>query len=443
MSAAGSPSTCALAGTPLAGARAGIDACVHCGFCLQSCPTYLALEDENDSPRGRVVLMRGLLEGTLEPQDRDVRLHIDRCLGCRACESACPSGVPYGDLLEVTRATLVEQRPLPLAARAMLAVFARRAPLRAAMVMARALRATRVASLLARLPGRVGFAFAMLDATRRPAPAPAYPVPANDARGTVALLDGCVMEGLFAETNRATARVLAVNGFGVMPAPGQQCCGALHAHAGDLVGARALARANIVAFERAGADLVAVNSAGCGAMCKSYGHLLADDPEWGARAAAMAERVRDVSELLAEAGPTAARGTPRRVTYDAPCHLLHAQRVGDPPRRVLAAVGGLDVVPLTDADQCCGGAGMYGLLQPAISAAVLAPKLRNISDTGAEYVATGNPGCLMQIGAGMKRAGIPARAIHPVDLLDAAYATDVAVGRAAVLLTDHARRPAS
>ncbi|MHB2033011.1 MAG: 4Fe-4S dicluster domain-containing protein, partial [Gemmatimonadaceae bacterium] len=140
MSAAGSPSTCALAGTPLAGARAGIDACVHCGFCLQSCPTYLALEDENDSPRGRVVLMRGLLEGTLEPQDRDVRLHIDRCLGCRACESACPSGVPYGDLLEVTRATLVEQRPLPLAARAMLAVFARRAPFRAAMVKARALR---------------------------------------------------------------------------------------------------------------------------------------------------------------------------------------------------------------------------------------------------------------------------------------------------------------
>jgi len=441
--ATGSPPACALPGTPLAGARAGIDACVHCGFCLQSCPTYLALEDENDSPRGRVVLMRGLLEGTLMPQDPDVRSHIDRCLGCRACETACPSGVPYGDLLEATRATLVEQRPLPLAARAMLAVFARRAPLRAAMGMARALRATRLASLLSRLPGRAGFAFAMLDATRRPVAAPAYPVPASDARGTVALLDGCVMEGLFAGTNRATARVLAVNGFGVVPAPGQQCCGALHAHAGDLAGARALARANITAFERAGTDLVAVNSAGCGAMCKSYGHLLADDREWAARAAAMAARVRDVSELLAEAGPTTARGAARRVTYDAPCHLLHAQRVSDPPRRVLAAVGGLDVVPLADADQCCGGAGMYGLLEPAISAAVLAPKLRNISDTGAAYVATGNPGCLMQIGAGMKRAGMSARAIHPVDLLDAAYAADVAVGGARVLLTSHARRPAS
>ncbi|OYV72858.1 MAG: hypothetical protein B7Z72_03820, partial [Gemmatimonadetes bacterium 21-71-4] len=242
---------------------------------------------------------------------------------------------------------------------------------------------------------------------------------------------------------RATARVLAVNGFGVMPAPGQQCCGALHAHAGDPAGARVLARANIAAFERAGADVVAINSAGCGAMCKSYGHLLADDPGWAGRATAMAARVRDVSELLAEAGPTAAQGAPRRVTYDAPCHLLHAQRVSDPPHRVLAAVDGLDVVPLADADQCCGSAGLYSLIEPAISAAVLAPKLRNISDTGADYVATGNPGCLMQIGAGMKRAGMPARAIHPVDLLDAAYATDVAVGRAAVLLTDHARRPAS
>lgn len=423
---AGSPPACALPGTPLAGARAGIDACVHCGFCLQSCPTYLALEDENDSPRGRVVLMRGLLEGTLAPQDADVQSHIARCLGCRACETACPSGVPYGELLEATRATLVEQRPLPPVARAMLAVFSRRAPLRAVMFMARAVRATRLASLLSRLPGRLGFAFAMLDATRRSVAGTAYPVPADDGRGTAVLLDGCVMEGLFAETNRATARVLGVNGYGVVPAPGQRCCGALHAHAGDLAGARALARTNITAFERAGADLVAINSAGCGAMCKSYGHLLADDPAWAPRAMAMAARVRDVSEVLADAGPAAAQGVPRRVTYDAPCHLLHAQRVSDAPHRVLAAIGGLDLVPLADADQCCGGAGMYSLLEPAISAAVLAPKLRNISDTGAAYVATGNPGCLMQIGAGMKRAGIPARAIHPVDLLDAAYAADAA-----------------
>ena len=422
---------CAVPGTPLAAAGAGIDACVHCGFCLQSCPTYLALEDENDSPRGRIVLMRAAFEGTLAVDDPALQTHIDRCLGCRACETACPSGVPYGDLLEATRATLNERRPLPLLARAILALFARPVLLGACMAAARGIRAAGLARLFARLPGRAGFAFAMLEATRVPVVRTPYAAAGTGDRGSVALLDGCVMEGLYAETNRATARVLIVNGYAMAEAPGQRCCGALHAHAGDLAGARALARANIAAFERSGAEFVAVNSAGCGAACKQYGHLLADDPAWAARAAAMSARVRDVSELLAAAGPRPGRGRPVRAAYDAPCHLLHAQRVAEAPRRVLAAIGGLELVPLVDADQCCGSAGIYGLLQPGESAAVLAPKVNHILEAGVSLVATGNPGCLMQIGAGLARAGAACRAVHPVDLLDAAYAAGAANAAAA------------
>jgi glycolate dehydrogenase iron-sulfur subunit len=415
---------CAVPGTPLALARAGIDACVHCGFCLQSCPTYLALEDENDSPRGRIVLMRAVYDGVLPPGDAVVQTHIDRCLGCRACETACPSGVPYGQLLEATRATLAIRRPLPWMARVVLGVFAHPSVWRTAMSIGRVLRGTRLAALLGRLPGRAGFAFAMLDATRVAVRRTPYEVRGAPSRDRVALLDGCVMRGLYAETNRATARVLAVNGFAVIGAPGQRCCGALHAHAGDLDGARTLARANIVAFEQSGADRVAVNSAGCGAMCKEYGHLLAHDPAWAARAAALSARVRDVSELLAEAGPLpATAGAPAtRVGYDAPCHLLHAQRVADAPLRVLKAAG-VTLVPIDGSDQCCGSAGIYGFLQPAISHDVLAPKLRAIREAAVAIVATGNPGCLMQIGAGLRRAGVRTLVVHPVDLLDAAYGT--------------------
>jgi glycolate oxidase iron-sulfur subunit len=414
---------CAVPNTPLADVRAGIDACVHCGFCLQSCPTYLALENENDSPRGRIVLMRSAFDGAIAVDDPVLSEHIDRCLGCRACETACPSGVPYGQMLEATRATINSRRGLSWTASAVLGVFARPGLLRPVMAVARALRASRVAGVLSRLPGRVGFAFAMLDATRRKRPR-AYTTPDAPTRARTALLDGCVMRELFADTNRATARVLGVNGYDVVPAPGQGCCGALHAHAGDLEGARRLARANVAAFEQSGAELIAVNSAGCGAMCKEYGHLLSGDPAWSSRAAAVAERVRDVSELLADAGPLPAAGPSRRVAYDAPCHLLHAQRVAAPPLAVLAAARGVELVPLEAADQCCGSAGIYGLLEPETSAAVLSPKLTNIARARVDAVATGNPGCLMQIGAGMKRAGIRGRAVHPVDLLDQAYAAD-------------------
>jgi glycolate oxidase iron-sulfur subunit len=235
------------------------------------------------------------------------------------------------------------------------------------------------------------------------------------------MLTGCVMEGLFTETNRATARTLVVNGYSMVKAEGQQCCGALHAHAGDDETARKLARVNVAAFERSGAELIAVNAAGCGAIMKEYGQLLAGDPLWAERAAAMAARVRDVSELLAVAGPRPGTTLPLTVTYDAPCHLLHAQRVSAPPLRVLAAIPGLELVPLEGSEHCCGSAGIYNLVEPETSDRVLDPKLANIAATGAPLVATGNPGCLMQIGAGLHKAGMRARAVHPVDLLDASY----------------------
>jgi glycolate oxidase iron-sulfur subunit len=413
---------CAIPDTPLAAAIPGIETCVHCGFCLQACPTYVNLEDENDSPRGRIVLMRALVEGELALDDPSVQTHIDRCLGCRACETACPSGVPYGQLLEATRATLREVRPTPFIGRVILSVFARAALLRVMLIASRLIRATRIPALFAGLGGRLGFASAMLSSTQAGFPERDYDFGLDGTRGVVALLEGCVMRGLFSRTNRATRRTLRANDYRVRGAPGQVCCGALHAHAGDLETARSLARENIAAFERSGADSIGVNAAGCGAMMKEYGHLLADDPEWADRAVKLSSRVRDVSELLAAAGPRPGASLPVRVTYDAPCHLLHAQRVVAPPLAVLRAIPDLELIPLTDAEQCCGAAGIYNLIEPETSNTVLAPKLRHIASSGADWVTTGNPGCMMQIGAGLRRAGARAKVIHPVDLLDASYA---------------------
>ncbi len=435
---------------PLVRARQGLDACVHCGFCLQACPTYLAVEDENDSPRGRLVLMRALVEGTIGADDQDLRTHIDRCLGCRACETACPSGVPYGELLEATRATLARDRPLPRVARLILWIFSRPVWLSFVFAIARLVRGTGLAELLGQLPGRPGFGMAMLAATASPFGSDArrrYQPPERPTRERVAVLRGCVMHGLFRSTNRATVRALAMNGYDVVNPPGQRCCGALHAHAGDEAGARALARINVAAFMASGASAIVSNAAGCGAMLKSYGHLLADDPAWAESAAAVSAASRDVSEVLAaEGGPrrprrsAAARGRaaairarhgaddradgPWRVAYDDPCHLLHAQRIAEPPRSMLAAIPWVEVVPLTDSEQCCGGAGIYNLLEPELSRSVLGAKLAQIRASGAAWVATGNPGCIMQIGAGLRRSSHAINVVHPVDLLDLAYALE-------------------
>jgi glycolate oxidase iron-sulfur subunit len=268
----------------------------------------------------------------------------------------------------------------------------------------------------------------MLDATRVPLSRKPYRAPPDGARGSFALLDGCVMQGLYRATNRATQRTLGVNGYRQVEAAGQGCCGALHAHAGDLDTARRLAKENVEAFEQSGADFVVSNAAGCGAMMKEYSQLLADDPAWAARAERVSRKARDVSELLADAGPVEGGGLHVTVTYDAPCHLLHAQRIAAPPLKMLAAIPGLQLVPLVDAEYCCGAAGIYNLLEPDTSARVLEPKLDHIDESGATLVTTGNPGCLMQIGAGLIRSGRDARVVHPVDLLDASYAARFAKG---------------
>lgn len=419
--------------TPLGRAREGLDSCVHCGFCLPACPTYLALEDENDSPRGRLVLMGALLDGTVAVDDPVVREHLDRCLGCRGCETACPSGVPYGHLLEAARETLVAVRPLPWVGRLVLAILARPRLLFAALAVARLVRVSGLARLGARvLPRRLAMPFAMLASTARAAPRPWTPT-SDGARGTATLLTGCVMEGLFAGVNRATERTLTVNGWRMRTTVAQRCCGALHAHAGEAETARALARANIAAFDASGADVVVMNSAGCGAMCKEYGRLLGDDPLWASRAQGFASRVRDVHELLAEAGPLPAatladEDSRPRVAYDAPCHLQHAQKVVTPPLAVLAASRQVRLVPLADSDQCCGSAGIFNLVQPGVAERVLAPKLATITASGAQVVATGNPGCLMQIGGGLVLDRGTAVTRHPVELLDDGYARTRAPG---------------
>ncbi len=394
------------------GGFAALDSCVHCGFCLQACPTFLATGDEADGPRGRIELMRGLERGTLTADDPTLTTHLDRCLGCRGCEPVCPSGVGYGHGLEAARERLAAARGVPPLVRTTLALLTTAGPARVIYALARALRATGIPALFAGW-GRMRFAMGMLAATgagwRASGQAGRVAAPASPpARQPALLFRGCVMDGLFSHVHDATIRTLAVNGYAVEEVPAQVCCGALHAHAGLADDARALARANIAAFGDGDAPIV-VNSAGCGAQLKGYGDT------------AFAARVRDVTELLAAAGPLPGAAIGGRVAYDPPCHLLHAQRIADPPLRVLAAVPGLEVLTLPDAAQCCGGAGMYTLVEPALSRAVLAPKLEALRAAAPDAVATGNPGCVMQIGAGLRAAGLSYPVVHPVELLAASY----------------------
>jgi len=418
-------------------AWAGLQPCVHCGFCLPACPTYEVTADEADSPRGRIVLMRALAAREIAADDPSLDLHLDRCLGCRACESVCPSGVVYGPALEAARARIAGVRGRSAALGLGLWLLARPGRQRALWGLARAARLTRLPELLARAPAAAAspagrpsvasaprplLALAMLAATRprdgRPR-APATPAPAPSAE--TALFRGCVMDGLFRHVHDATVRALAVNGVASREVAGQVCCGALAAHAGDDEAARALARANVLAFDAAAPGLpIVTNSAGCGAMLKSYGEWLAEDP-LAERAHAFAARVRDVSEVLAERGPRRGSPLPLRAAYDAPCHLHHAQHVTDAPLAVLAAVPGLELVPLEGSDRCCGSAGIYSLLQPGLSLEVLDAKLAAIAAASPDVVATGNPGCLMQIGAGTLLAGLGVELRHPVELLDRAY----------------------
>ncbi len=410
--------------------------CVHCGFCLPACPTYVRLGDEADSPRGRLHLMGAVVEGRLDPASDAFRVHIDRCLGCRACEPVCPSGVEYGALLEVARDVAARARPPALPTRLLLRIFGSR-PGRALFLGVGAfLRNTGLASLGARaLPGwgpfrSARFGLAMLASTERweglrwirateGQEAPEDPAPPTTGP-RVALLTGCVQEGLYDRVNQATARVLEANGCQVVAMPGGGCCGALHAHGGDLETARRLARTEVRRFLDADVDHVVVNAAGCGATMKEYDELLGGDPA-ESDAGALARRVRDVNELLAELGPRTGAPVPCRVAVDHPCHLLHAQGIRQAPLAVLKAVPGAEVRLVEDADECCGGAGIYGITHPELGGRIGADKVRSVRATECEVVATANPGCMMQIGAGLRLQGAPEGVMHPVELLDVSY----------------------
>lgn len=422
-----------------AGAFAGLAPCVHCGFCLQSCPTFVVTGDEADSPRGRIVLLRALERGELAADDGTLIHHLDRCLGCRACEPVCPSGVSYAPALEEARRRFAATRPVGAVVRAVLTVMAE-PPLRgpvlgtvrffrpAAAWAADALGKTRLgfmAGMLAATKPRIAQKRAQITQTDPQGTERTDAAPVASARSAVsarsaALFRGCIMDGLFDHVHDATERTLRVNGYDLLPAPGQGCCGALHAHAGLEEEARALAGRNVQAFSSVKAERIVVNAAGCGATLKEYGRLLAGDPlEPAARA--FATRVRDVSEVLAETGPRPGAAVDMAVAYDPPCHLLHAQRVADAPLHVLDAVPGLRRIPLDEADYCCGSAGSYSLTQPELSGEILARKVSAIARARPDAVATGNPGCVMQIGAGLRRERLNIAVLHPVEILDRSY----------------------
>ncbi len=395
----------------------GLDPCVHCGFCLQGCPTYRATGDEADSPRGRIVLMRGIDRGRLSADEPTLAYHLDRCLGCLACEPSCPSGVDYRSALETARTVLSQSRPIPRVARAVNAIMGGRRLRRAFLWMARM---SRPAAALLVGKSRFGFLMGMLGATKGLARRSQRISTSAAPETPTALLTGCIMEGLFSHVNAATVRTLAVNGYRMVHVPHQGCCGALHSHTGQHEVALDLARRNVRAFATFPEAIIAVNSAGCGAMLKDYGRLLAGDP-LESEAGSLAGRVRDVSELLAERGPVPGEHVQLRVAYDPPCHLLHAQGIADPPLEVIDSVPGIVRVSHVEAAMCCGSAGSYSLTETGLSRAVLTPKINALLTASPDVVATGNPGCIMQIGAGLAAAGSRIPVVHPVEILDRSY----------------------
>ncbi|HJT02635.1 MAG TPA: heterodisulfide reductase-related iron-sulfur binding cluster [Pseudonocardiaceae bacterium] len=402
--------------------------CVHCGFCLPSCPTYVLWGEEMDSPRGRIQLMKTGLEG--EPLSESMVGHFDACLGCMACVPACPSGVQYGTLIAETRAQVERRYERPRRERALRAAIfwlfpyprrlrALRGPL--ALYQRSGLgRWLRRTGLLDRLHPTLQVMESLIPTLTRRRELPERVPALGQRRAVVGMLTGCVQDAFFPEVNAATARVLAAEGCDVVIPRGQGCCGALSQHSGREDEAIVFARSLIDCFDAAGVDYVVVNAAGCGSAMKDYAHLLRDDARYAARGRAFVERTRDISELLAELGPVAPRHPlDVAIAYHDACHLGHAQGIRSQPRELLRGIPGLVLAEIAEADICCGSAGIYNLLHPEPATELGQRKARNVLGTGASILVTANPGCLMQIAASAKRLGEQLELAHLVTVLDA------------------------
>ena len=411
---------------PFTPTEADLAQCVRCGLCLQHCPTFVATGLETESPRGRLYLIKAMSEGLIEPTANAIG-HMDMCLQCRNCEAVCPSGAPYGRIMEGARAEILASDRAPLSWR-LRAFFLREviARPRRLAVLASALRMYRASGLRAlaeRVPVlRERVAFAPTVTGREFTKRGIVGRPQGAVKSGVAMLTGCIMPLAYGRVHEATIRVLTRNGCEVVAPPAQVCCGALHGHNGDLPTAMTLARRNINAFLAEEFDAVIVNSAGCGSAMKEYGELLAGDSEYAEKAHALARLVKDVSEFLVELPfqpPTSA--VESEVTYQDSCHLAHAQRMGAAPRQIINSIPGIRLIEMPHADRCCGSAGVYGLTQGEMSLRLLDEKMRDIRGTGAEVIATANPGCIAQLEAGLRRRRMNGRVVHVVELLDEAY----------------------
>jgi glycolate oxidase iron-sulfur subunit len=399
-----------------------IEDCVHCGFCLPTCPTYALWGEEMDSPRGRIVLMnQGLLEGST--MSEAMVEHFDRCLGCMACVTACPSGVQYNRLIEATRPQVERNhdrsRSERAFRRAIFAVFTRPGRIRAAVPVLAAAQRLRLDRLvpkrMVRLRSMATLAPPVSIRSMRARLDEVTPA-VGERRARVGLLQGCIQRVFFGDVNDATRRVLAAEGYEVVARREPRCCGALMMHSGEEPGAIRLAKETIEAFDDC--DLVAVNAAGCGSAMKDYRFLLDDDPAWSRRAEEFSEKVRDVNELVAENEPRARRSPlPMRVAYHDACHLAHAQGIRVQPRQILQQIPELELVDPQGWEICCGSAGVYNLLQPEAADDLGRRKVRDLLATGAEAIAAANPGCTLQITAKLKEAGRPLPVYHPMELL--------------------------
>jgi glycolate oxidase iron-sulfur subunit len=406
-----------------------IETCVHCGFCLPVCPTYVLWNEEMDSPRGRIYLIKMASEGkaTINPEWVG---HFDTCLGCMACMTACPSGVDYGKLIEATRAQIerqpVRSRSEKLYRRVIFGVFTNPGRLRSMRWPLLVYQKSGVQALLRAsglfnlLPKRLRAMEALLPQMASHERVPTTTLAEGTQRQRVGLLLGCVQREFLPHVNAATARVLAAEGCEVIAPPDQPCCGALLVHAGEESAALVLARRTIDAFERAGVDTIVTNAAGCGSNVKEYGHLLRDDSQYAARARAFAAKCKDITELLAELEPRAQRHPlPLRLAYHDACHLQHAQSVRAQPRALLAQIPGLELVEISEAAVRCGSAGIYNLVQPDAANALGDRKAQLIAPLQPDVVATGNPGCLLQLRAALRKTGSKARVVHTIQILDA------------------------